>query len=151
MQFANRQKADLFDASQWKLGIVVAQVNAHITKQLYDSAILRSTEYQISPQNIITLQVAGAVEIPLALQHLADQGRFNALLAIGCVINGATPHFEYVCKFVTEGILRVQLETKLPIGFGVLTCNDERQALERAGLGGEHLDAVLQLAKVLRP
>lgn len=150
MQAAIRKEFAPFDASEWKIGMVVAQFNHHITEQLYRSAVARAAEYQISAANILTIEVAGAIEIPLALQSLGDRGGYDALLAVGCVINGATPHFEYVCKFVTEGILRVQLDYKLPIGFGVLTCNDESQAQARAHLGGEHLDAVLQLAKSLK-
>lgn len=146
MQKANRADFAPFDASEWKIGVVVAQFNAHITEQLLASALKRAGDYQISSRNITIMRVAGAVEIPVAVQALADREEYQALLAIGCVINGATPHFEYVCKFVSEGILRVQLDAGLPIGFGVLTCQTEAQALERAHLGGEHLDAALQLA-----
>jgi 6,7-dimethyl-8-ribityllumazine synthase len=150
MQKANRADFVPFDASDWKIGIVVAQFNQHITERLYAGAVKRAADYRIAPENITAIKVAGALEIPLALQALAKRGGFDALLAVGCVINGATPHFEYVCKFVTEGILRVQLDSDMPIGFGVLTCNDEAQAEARAGLGGEHLDAVLQQAKEIR-
>ena len=149
MQQANRVDFAPFDASDWKIGIVVAQFNAHITEQLYTSAVKRAVLYQISPENITTIRVAGAVEIPLVLQNLAEQDSYRALLAIGCVIQGETPHFDYVCKFVTEGILRVQLDTSVPIGFGVLTCDSEAQAVARADIGGEHLDAALQLARIL--
>lgn len=149
MQKANRAEFAPFDASDWKIGIVVAQFNSDITEQLYGSALTRAADYEITPENITTLRVAGAVEIPLALQYLAEQEGYTALLAIGCVISGATPHFEYVCKFMTEGILRVELDTSVPIGFGVLTCATLAQAEERAHLGGEHLDAALQLARVL--
>jgi 6,7-dimethyl-8-ribityllumazine synthase len=138
-----------FDASTWKIGIVVAQFNQQITDQLYDAAIQRASDYGIRPENITTLRVAGAVELPLALQQLARVGGYQALLAIGCVIDGQTPHFEYVCKFATEGILRVQLDHNLPIGFGVLTCRTLEQARARAHLGGEHLDAAMSLAKSL--
>lgn len=150
MQQAQQAIHKTFDASGWRIGIVVAQFNRHITDQLYRSAVERATDYQIPAENITTLQVAGAVEVPLALQHLAQSGVYDALLAIGCVIKGDTPHFDYVCQFATEGILRVQLDNKLPIGFGILTCNDEAQAVSRASLGGEHLDAALQLAQALK-
>ncbi len=149
MQHAQQAEVQPFDASDWRIGIVVAQFNHQITDQLYETAITRAAEYQIAADTIDTVKVAGAVELPLALQHMAKTGKYKALLAIGCVINGATPHFVYVCQFATEGILRVQLDHNLPIGFGVLTCNDEAQAQERAGLGGDHLDAALQLAKAL--
>ena len=145
------QTADFepFDASNWRIGIVVAQFNKDITAQLQESAIARAVDYGIEKAAIDIFPVAGAIEIPLVLQHMAKSGKYQALLAVGCVIRGATPHFDYVCNFVNEGILRVQLDNDMPIGFGVLTCNDETQAKERAHLGGEHLDAVLQQAKLL--
>lgn len=150
MQKADRKEFAPFDARAWKLGIVVARFNQQITAQLYTSAMARAAEYQMVSENITTIDVAGAVEIPLALQSLARTGQYEALLAIGCVINGETPHFEYVCKYVTEGVLRVQLDAHVPIGFGVLTCNDDAQAQARAQLGGEHLDAALQLARAIK-
>jgi 6,7-dimethyl-8-ribityllumazine synthase len=150
MQKAQRAEYVPFDAHEWRIGLVVAQFNKHITGQLQDSALKRAAAYQIPESNIDIFTVAGAIEIPLVLQRLAATKRYDALLAIGCVINGQTPHFDYVCKFVTEGILSVQLDHSMPIGFGVLTCNDEAQAQARAQLGGEHLDAVLQQAKILK-
>lgn len=149
MQHAQQADHKTFDASDWRIGIVVAQFNTGITDRLYQSALKRAAEYGIPETNISTIKVAGSVEIPLALQHLAMSGEYQALLAVGCVIKGDTPHFDYVCKFVTEGVLRVQLDHKIPVGFGVLTCNDQAQAESRANLGGDHLDAALQLAKAL--
>lgn len=149
MQQANQAITEVFDASSWRIGVVVAQFNQDITRQLYDSSLKRAADYKIKPDNIATLKVAGAVELPVALQHLAASGEFRALLAIGCVIKGETPHFDYVCKLASEGILRVQLDSKIPIGFGILTCDTKEQAQARANLGGEHLDAALQLAKVM--
>ena len=146
MQKAKHASLSPFDARDWKIGIVVAEFNKHITDNLLASALARAKEYSIPGSNIETIKVAGAIEIPLTLQYLAKSYQYQALLAIGCVINGETPHFEYVCKYVTEGILRVQLDNNIPIGFGVLTCNNEA-ALDRAHLGKEHLDAVLNQAK----
>jgi len=149
MQSSKRGNLGTFDAHDWKVGIVVAEFNTDITGQLLESALKRAEDYGLSRDEINVVHVAGAMEIPLALQHLAASGRYRALLAIGCVILGDTPHFDYVCKFATEGILRVQLDHRVPVGFGVLTCNNKEQAEARAGLGSEHLDAALQLAKVL--
>lgn len=149
MQNTIKGKVDVFDASDWKIGIVTAQFNSHITGALQESAIARAADYGIDKASIDVVAVAGGVEIPLVLQQMARTKKYDALLAIGCVIKGDTPHFDYVCKFVTEGILRVQLDESMPIGFGVLTCNTEEQAQERAHLGGEHLDAVLRQAKIL--
>lgn len=151
MQKATQAEFAPFEAGDWHIGIVVAQFNQEITNSLYESAIARANAYKINPENIKTIRVAGAVEIPLALQDLAESGQYDALLAIGCVINGETPHFEYVCKIVSEGVLRVQLDYHMPIGFGVLTCSTQAQAEARSHLGGDHLDATLQLAKTLRP
>lgn len=149
MQHAQTASLEPFDASNWRIGIVVASFNSNITDTLYENALSRAEQYRIPADHIDTVRVAGSVEIPLALQTLARTKRYKALLAIGCVIRGETPHFEYVCKLAAEGMLRVQLDHNVPIGFGVLTCEDEAQALARATLGGEHLDAALQLAKTL--
>lgn len=149
MQHAHKADREVFNAKGWRVGVVVAEFNAHITDQLYESALNRAADYKLEPADIDTIKVAGAVEIPVALQRLAASGRYRALLAVGCVIQGETPHFDYVCKLVSEGVLRVQLDYKLPIAFGVLTCHTEAQAKSRAHLGGEHLDAALQLARAL--
>jgi 6,7-dimethyl-8-ribityllumazine synthase len=150
MQKAEQVELLPFDASDWKIGIVVAQFNQHITGELYQNALKRAAEYELKPQNIITAQVAGAGEIPIVLQKLAEAGTYHALMAIGCVIRGETAHFEYVCKFVTEGVLRVQLDHKQPIAFGVLMCNSEAEAKARTGLAADHLDAVMHQAKILQ-
>lgn len=150
MQKTDRGEFAPFDARDWNIGIVVAEFNQQITHKLYDAAVDRARQYQIDPAQITTIRVAGAIEIPLALQHLARAGGYRALLAVGCVINGQTPHFEYVCKFATEGVLRVGLDHHLPIGFGVLTCQTLEQAVARAHLGGEHLDAALHLARAIQ-
>jgi 6,7-dimethyl-8-ribityllumazine synthase len=83
--------------------------------------------------------VPGAFELPLAAQYAIDQGA-DVVIALGCVIYGQTPHFEYVCRAATDGLNRVQLDTGIPIGFGLLTVNDEQQALDRAGLPGSKED-----------
>jgi 6,7-dimethyl-8-ribityllumazine synthase len=150
MQKAKQASYRPFDASKWRVGIVVAQFNRHITDELYETALARAKQYKIPAGRIETRKVAGAAEIPLVLQQMAATGTYQALLAIGCVIKGETPHFDYVCRFVGDGILRVQLDHSQPIGFGVLTCNNESEALARKHLGAEHLDAVMHQAKILK-
>lgn len=150
MQHAKQADFKPFDAHDWKIGIVVAQFNRHITEKQYQSALEMAEKYNIASENITTIRVAGAIEIPLALQKLAASGQYDALLALGCIIQGETPHFDYVAKFVTEGILRVQLDNSISIGFGILTCNDEKQALERITLAGDHLQAALQQVQALK-
>lgn len=149
MQQAIKASNEPFDANGWRIAIVTAQFNRHITGELQATAVKRAGDYGISEDSVDIIPVAGCIEIPLVLQHLARSGKYNALLAVGCVIRGDTPHFDYVCQFVTDGVLRVQLDESMPIGFGVITCNDEAQAKARAHLGGEHIDAVLQQAKQL--
>ena len=98
--------------------------------------------------------VPGAFELPLAAQYAIDQGA-DVVIALGCVIYGETPHFEYVCRAATDGLTRVQLDTGIPIGFGLLTVNDEQQALDRAGLpdsredkGREAVEAAVLMASM---
>lgn len=148
----NAQTATLepFNAKEWKVGIVVADFNKDITTSLLVSAQKRAVDYGINDANITVTHVAGAVEIPLVLQAMAKSENYNVLLAIGCVIKGETPHFDYVCKFVTDGVLRVQLEESMPIGFGILTCNNKEEAQARMDLGSDHLDAVMHQANAIK-
>lgn len=104
----------------------------------------------------VLYRVPGSFELPLAAQVAATAG-FDAVVALGVIIRGGTPHFEYVCDAATSGLSRVTLDTGVPIGFGLLTCDDEAQALDRAGLPGSHEDkgreaaeAALSLALTLR-
>lgn len=150
MQHASQANFKTFDASGWKIGIVTAQFNKHITEEQLQSALKLAKSYHVPERNITIIRVAGAIEIPLALQKLAKSGEYQALLALGCIIQGETPHFDYVAKYVTEGILRVQLDESISIGFGILTCNNEKQAMERTKLAGDHLEAALQQAEALK-
>lgn len=147
MQYANTGEFKTFDASKYSVGIVVAQFNKHITEKSLESALKTLKKYNISKEEVDIIRVAGSAEIPVALQSLAKTKKYACLLAIGTVIQGETPHFDYVCKIVTEGILRVELDYNIPIGFGILTCANEQQAIERADLGGEHMIAALHLTK----
>ena len=103
------------------------------------------------------IRVSGAFELPLGAQLAARSGRFDALIALGVVIRGDTPHFEYVCTAATQGLLRVSLDTQMPIGFGLLTVDSEQEALDRAGLadspqdkGSEAVEAALSMALLAR-
>ena len=103
------------------------------------------------------IQVPGAFELPLGAQLAARSGRFDALIALGVVIRGGTPHFEYVCSAATQGLLRVGLDSQIPIGFGLLTVDSEQEALDRAGLadspqdkGSEAVGAALSMALLAR-
>lgn len=104
------------------------------------------------------VRVPGSFELPVSCARLARSGTFDAVVALGVVIRGGTPHFEYVCQAATQGLSQVSVETGIPVGFGLLTCDTERQALDRAGLPGSVEDkgdeaamAAIATALVLRP
>lgn len=139
-----------FDASSYRVGIVVAQFNGTITEALLASAMQKLAEYRVANKNIIVRRVAGCVEIPLILQKLAHGGNTDCLVAFGAIIRGETPHFDYVAKIVSEGILRVMLDHSIPVGFGVLTLENEAQAEGRFGSGAGAVEAALQSAYILK-
>ncbi len=123
------------DVSGARIALVVARYNATVVDGLVAGARAALKEHGIGPGQIESVMVPGAWELPLAAAHLADQDRFDAIVALGAVIRGGTAHFEYVCSGCTDGLMQVQLEFGIPVGFGVLTCDTEAQALERAGTG----------------
>ncbi len=86
------------------------------------------------------IRVPGSFELPIVVQECAASGEFDATVALGVIIRGSTPHFEYVCSGATDGLMRVALDTHVPVGFGLLTCDTEEQALARAGLEESHED-----------
>ncbi len=95
---------------------------------------------QAGVESVDRVRVPGSFELPVACARLAGSGRYDALVALGVVIRGDTPHFDYVCQAATQGLTSVSVGTGIPVGFGVLTCDDEQQALDRAGLPGSRED-----------
>jgi 6,7-dimethyl-8-ribityllumazine synthase len=141
------------DASDLRLAIVSTRWHAQITQALLDSAIRTAKECGIEEPTLVT--VPGAVELPVVAQAVA--ATHDAVVCLGLVLRGGTPHFDYVCDAVTAGCLRVSLDTGIPVGFGVLTCDTEQQALDRSGLPGAPQDkgreatlAALETAVILR-
>ena len=114
-------------------GIVVGRFNEMITKKLLEGAVDCLTRHGVSPQNIDVAWVPGSFEIPLIAKKMAQTSRYDAILCLGAVIRGHTPHFDYVCNTVASGVASISLETGSPVIFGVLTTNTIEQALERAG------------------
>ena len=145
MQNAPRPNITL-DAHGIKVGIVVARFNTDITEGLLSSAMSKLYECKVEEENVAVRRVAGCVEIPYALQKLALTKRYDCLIALGCVVKGETPHFDYVCKMVQEGVLRVSLDQQIPIGFGIITTNNQAQAEARKNLGNDAAVAALELA-----
>jgi 6,7-dimethyl-8-ribityllumazine synthase len=108
-----------------------------VTDGLVDGAQRALHETQV--EDVAVLRVPGAFELPVVVKAFALQ-RYDAVVALGVVIRGGTPHFEYVCRAATDGLTRVALDTGVPVGFGVLTCDTEEQALDRCGLPGSSED-----------
>jgi 6,7-dimethyl-8-ribityllumazine synthase len=143
------------NAQGLKLGVVVSRYNQFITEKLLDGALDGSKSHGGEDDNVTIIRVPGAFEIPLIAEKLAASGKYDALVCLGAVIRGDTPHFDYVCDAVTRGIGDAIRTYKIPIGFGVLTTNDVQQAMERAGSkdankGYEALLTVVEMVNVIR-
>ncbi len=121
------------DARGMKLGIVVSRFNNFITEKLLAGALDGVKSHGGAEENVTVVRVPGAFEIPLVAERMAASGRFDALICLGAVIRGDTPHFEYVSDAVTRGIGQAMWHYRVPIGFGVLTTNNVEQAMERSG------------------
>ena len=142
------------DCGDLKVAVIAAQWHDRVMDGLVDGALRALRERGVEEPAL--LRVPGSFELPVAAKVLAGQG-YHALVALGVVIRGGTPHFDYVCQGVTQGLVQVSVDTGVPVGFGVLTCDTEEQALDRAGLDGSHEDkgheaatAALATATVLR-
>ncbi len=121
------------DASGRRVGIVAARFNERIADRLLAGAIDCLVRHGGSHEAIQVVRVPGAWEVPQALDLLARTGTFDALIALGVVIRGGTPHFEFICAGCTQGVGRVAAEHRVPVAYGVLTCDTSEQAEERAG------------------
>ena len=141
--------------SRW--AIVVARFNGQVTDGLFQGAVEALVEAGARPEHIRAVSVPGAVELPLAAAELAHSSHFAGIVALGCVIRGETAHFDYVCRAATDGILRVQLDHKVPVGFGLLTVDSLEQAQARSqttpgghNVGRDAARAALELAGLVR-
>jgi 6,7-dimethyl-8-ribityllumazine synthase len=124
-------------AAGLRVAVIASQWHAVVMDGLLDGARRALRESGVA--DATELRVPGTFELPVAAARLADAG-FDAIVALGVVIRGGTPHFDYVCTAVTDGLTRVALDTLVPVGFGVLTCDTDEQALDRAGLAGSKED-----------
>jgi 6,7-dimethyl-8-ribityllumazine synthase len=144
-----------FDGKGGRFALVVSRWNSFITERLVEGAVGALVRHGVSEDQITQVRVPGAFEMPLAALRVARSGRFDAVIALGCVIRGATPHFEYVAAEVSKGLAHVGLETGVPIAFGVLTTDTIDQAIERAGTkggnkGAEAAMAALEMRSLLK-
>lgn len=134
-----------------KLAIVVAEWNEEITEPLFQGAFDTLIKLGVKKKNIIRKNVPGSFELPLAAQWMAEKKNVDGVICIGCVIQGDTPHFDFICQAVAYGIMKVSLKTNKPVAFGVLTTLNKQQALERAGgkYGNKGEEAALTVVKML--
>jgi len=123
------------DASGRRFAVVVSRFNHLICARLLEGCLDELRTRGAEADDIHVAWVPGAFEIPLAARTLAASGRYDAIVTLGVVIRGGTPHFDYVCRAATDGVLQASRETGVPVTFGVLTCDDVEQALARAGAG----------------
>lgn len=137
-------------ASDLKFGIVVARFNEFITNKLLGGALDALQRHGASTEDISVAWVPGAFEIPLAAKKMAESKKYDAVICLGAVIRGSTPHFDYVCAEVSKGVAQIGLHTGVPTIFGVITSDTIEQAIERAGTkaGNKGFDAAVSAVEM---
>jgi len=131
------QYGDVPDASALKICLVVADWNSDVTYAMKEAAMQTLREHGVKEDNIVTRHVPGSFELSSGAQMMAHNiSMIDAIICIGCVIRGETPHFDYICQGVAYGLTKISIEYSIPVIFGVLTTNDLQQALDRSG--GKH-------------
>ncbi len=138
-----------------RFAVVVSKYNDFVTDRLQAAAVAALTAAGAADADVTIVRVPGAFEIPLAAQHAAESGRYDAIVCLGCVIRGETPHFEYIASAVAHGLTDAAAATGVPMAFGVLTTNSAEEALARAGEGAgnkgrEAAIAAIEAAEVVR-
>ncbi|HDA2432594.1 TPA: 6,7-dimethyl-8-ribityllumazine synthase [Staphylococcus aureus] len=138
-----------------KVAIVVSRFNDFITGRLLEGAKDTLIRHDVNEDNIDVAFVPGAFEIPLVAKKLASSGNYNAIITLGCVIRGATSHYDYVCNEVAKGVSKVNDQTNVPVIFGILTTESIEQAVERAGTkagnkGAEAAVSAIEMANLLK-
>ncbi len=142
---------DIFSTERdMRVAIVRTRWNSHITERLLSGALDTFAQARLHPEDVNVFEVPGAVELTFAASRLIETGFYDAIVVLGCVIRGGTPHFDYVCQSVTDGVTRLNGECDIPVIFGVLTVDCEQDAMDRAGgklgnKGSEAAEAALQM------
>ena len=147
---ADKGTASLLDGKKLSIGIVQARFNEPITDALYSACLAELLTLGVQERNIAHVKVPGALEVPVALQALADTDEFDALIALGCIIRGETYHFELVANESGAGVSRVSLDASLPVANAILTVENEAQAWARAeDKGRDAARVAVEMAKLL--
>ncbi len=139
------------DLSKKTFAIVVAEWNEEITEPLYQGAFDALLKLGAKKKNIIRKNVPGSFELPLAAQWMTEKKEIDAVICLGCIIQGETVHFDYICQAVAYGVMKVNLKSNKPVAFGVLTTLNKTQAMERAGgkYGNKGEEAAVTVVKML--
>ena len=135
-------------ATGLRFAIVVSKYNDFVADRMQAGALSALAAAGAAPTDVTVVRVPGAFEIPVAAQHAAESGRYDAIVCLGCVIRGATPHFEYIASAVAHGLTSASAATGVPMAFGVLTTNSVEEAIERAGEGAGNKGREAALAAV---
>ena len=140
-----------FDGRDVRIAIVAGRFNEFITSKLVGGALNVLKRNDVSEENIDIAWVPGAFEIPLITKKLANTQKYDAIITLGAVIKGSTPHFDYVCAEVSKGVAQISLQSELPVIFGVLTTNNIEEAIERAGTkaGNKGADAAFSAIEMI--
>ena len=140
-----------FDGRNVKIAIVAGRFNEFITSKLIGGALDVLKRNDVSEENIDIAWVPGAFEIPLIAKKLANTQKYDAIITLGAIIKGSTPHFDYVCSEVSKGVAQISLQSELPVIFGVLTTNNIEEAIERAGTkaGNKGADAAFSAIEMI--
>jgi 6,7-dimethyl-8-ribityllumazine synthase len=154
-QLTSNSTAGKLRADGLRFGVIASRYNNSITESLERAALEALKSAGSSEKQVDVLSVPGAFELPLAAKKLAEAGRVNAIIAIGCVLRGETSHYDYICSEVARGIQLAQMDTGVPVIFCVLTCDTMEQAMERAGTGPGNKGheaglAALEMASLVR-
>lgn len=144
-----------FNAADLKFAILAARFNDLIVERLISGAVDYLVRHGASEENLTLVRVPGAFEMPVVCKKLAASGNYDGIIALGAVIRGGTPHFDFVASEATKGLAHVSLESGVPVGFGLLTTDNIEQAIERAGTkagnkGVEAAAALLETVRVLK-
>jgi len=142
------------DAAQLRFAVVVSRFNHLVSVRLLEGCTAELTRRGAASEDVHVAWVPGAYELPLAARALASSGRYDGVVTLGVVIRGGTPHFDFVCRGVTDGVQAAMRDTGVPVAFGVLTTDDLEQALERAGgphgnKGAEAALCAIEMARLL--
>ncbi len=121
------------EAKGFRFGLIVSRFNSFICERLLEGALDTLTRHGAEDSQLAVVRVPGAFEIPLVAKKMAESGKYDAIITLGAVIRGGTPHFDYVCAEVSKGVASVSIDSGVPVAFGVLTTDSVEQAIERAG------------------